>query len=77
MVSAFFHSADFTFVCPTELEDLADNYEEFLKLGVKSSVSTDSHWTIKHGMKNQMRSVKLNLLWSVMINSNFQNNSRF
>ena len=23
----FFYPADFTFVCPTELEDLADNYE--------------------------------------------------
>ena len=24
-----FYPADFTFVCPTELEDLADNYAEF------------------------------------------------
>ena len=30
----FFYPADFTFVCPTELEDLADNYEAFQKLGV-------------------------------------------
>src|ERR1700744_1903941 len=29
----FFYPADFTFVCPTELEDLADNYAEFQKLG--------------------------------------------
>ncbi|MGA8786559.1 MAG: redoxin domain-containing protein, partial [Polaromonas sp.] len=29
-----FYPADFTFVCPTELEDLADNYAEFQKLGV-------------------------------------------
>ena len=44
----FFYPADFTFVCPTELEDLANNYEEFLKLGVEVfSVSTDSHWTHK------------------------------
>jgi len=31
----FFYPADFTFVCPTELEDLADNYAEFQKLGVE------------------------------------------
>ena len=29
----FFYPADFTFVCPTELGDLADNYEEFKKFG--------------------------------------------
>jgi alkyl hydroperoxide reductase subunit AhpC len=28
-----FYPADFTFVCPTELGDLADNYAEFEKLG--------------------------------------------
>ena len=44
----FFYPADFTFVCPTELEDLASNYDHFLKLGVEIySVSTDSHWTHK------------------------------
>ena len=26
----FFYPADFTFICPTELEDLADNYDTFL-----------------------------------------------
>lgn len=31
----FFYPADFTFVCPTELEDLADNYAAFQKLGVE------------------------------------------
>src|SRR3546814_8775343 len=30
-----FYPADFTFVCPTELEDLAVNYDEFKKLGVE------------------------------------------
>jgi peroxiredoxin (alkyl hydroperoxide reductase subunit C) len=41
----FFYPADFTFVCPTELEDLADNYAEFQKLGVEIySVSTDTHF---------------------------------
>ncbi|AOX20320.1 alkyl hydroperoxide reductase subunit C [Kozakia baliensis] len=44
----FFYPADFTFVCPTELEDLADNYETFQKLGVEIySVSTDKHFTHK------------------------------
>ena len=44
----FFYPADFTFVCPTELGDLADHYEEFQKLGVEIySVSTDTHFTHK------------------------------
>ena len=44
----FFYPADFTFVCPTELGDLADNYEEFNRLGVEVySVSTDTHFTHK------------------------------
>src|SRR5690554_1496368 len=43
-----FYPADFTFVCPTELEDLADHYEEFQKLGVEVySVSTDTHFSHK------------------------------
>jgi NADH-dependent peroxiredoxin subunit C len=44
----FFYPADFTFVCPTELGDLADNYEEFKRLGVEIySVSTDTHFVHK------------------------------
>ena len=44
----FFYPVDFTFVCPTELGDLADNYAEFQKLGVEIySVSTDTHFTHK------------------------------
>ncbi|MDX9875328.1 MAG: alkyl hydroperoxide reductase subunit C [Spongiibacteraceae bacterium] len=44
----FFYPADFTFVCPTELGDVADHYEEFQKLGVEIySVSTDTHFTHK------------------------------
>ncbi len=43
-----FYPADFTFVCPTELEDLADHYAEFQKLGVEVyGVSTDSHFSHK------------------------------
>ena len=44
----FFYPADFTFVCPTELGDLADNYVEFQRLGVEVyGVSTDTHFTHK------------------------------
>jgi peroxiredoxin (alkyl hydroperoxide reductase subunit C) len=43
-----FYPADFTFVCPTELEDLADNYDAFKKLGVEIyGVSTDTHFSHK------------------------------
>src|SRR3546814_18198755 len=43
-----FYPADFTFVCPTELEDLADHYAEFQKLGVEVyRVSTDTHFAHK------------------------------
>ena len=44
----FFYPADFTFVCPTELGDMADLYAEYQKLGVEVySVSTDTHFTHK------------------------------
>lgn len=44
----FFYPADFSFVCPTELEDLANHYEELQKLGVEVySVSTDTHFVHK------------------------------
>jgi peroxiredoxin (alkyl hydroperoxide reductase subunit C) len=44
----FFYPADFTFVCPTELGDLADHYEEFQKRDVEIyAVSTDTHFTHK------------------------------
>jgi peroxiredoxin (alkyl hydroperoxide reductase subunit C) len=44
----FFYPADFTFVCPTELGDLADFYPQLAKLGVEVySVSTDTHFTHK------------------------------
>jgi len=38
-----FYPADFTFICPTELEDAANHYEDFKKLGAEIlSVSTDT-----------------------------------
>ncbi|MCK9471850.1 MAG: alkyl hydroperoxide reductase subunit C [Bacilli bacterium] len=43
-----FYPADFTFVCPTELEDLQNEYATLQKLGVEVySVSTDTHFTHK------------------------------
>ena len=44
----FFYPADFTFVCPTELEDLANKYADFQKEGAEIySVSTDTHFVHK------------------------------
>ena len=46
----FFYPADFTFVCPTELEDLADHYDALKGMGVDvDSVSTDTKCSIKAG----------------------------
>ena len=43
-----FYPADFTFVCPTELEDLQDQYATLKSLGVEVyTVSTDTHFTHK------------------------------
>ena len=43
-----FYPADFTFVCPTELEDLQEQYHELKSLGVDVfSCSTDTHFTHK------------------------------
>ena len=46
----FFYPADFTFVCPTELEDLANKYEDFKKINCEIySVSCDTHFVHKAG----------------------------
>ena len=43
-----FYPADFTFVCPTELGELADNYAKFQEIGCEVySVSTDTHFVHK------------------------------
>ncbi|MBR1374844.1 MAG: peroxiredoxin [Cardiobacteriaceae bacterium] len=43
-----FYPADFTFVCPTELEDLAKHYAEFQALNAEVyAVSCDTHFTHK------------------------------
>ena len=44
----FFYPADFTFVCPTELEDLANLYDKFQAIGCEIySVSCDTHFVHK------------------------------
>ena len=60
-----FYPADFTFVCPTELGDLADNYADFKKLGVEIyGVSTDTHFTHKawHDTSETIRKVQYPLI---------------
>ncbi len=57
----FFYPADFTFVCPTELGDMADKYSEFQKMGVEIySVSTDTHFTHKawHDTSETIKKIK-------------------
>ena len=44
----FFYPADFTFVCPTELENLGEQYDMLQKMGVEVyAVSTDTHFSHK------------------------------
>ena len=61
----FFYPADFTFVCPTELVDVAEKYEELKKMGVEVySVSTDKHFTHKawHDASESIRKIKYPML---------------
>jgi len=47
-VAFVFYPADFTFVCPTELGDVAEHYSKLQEMGVEVySVSTDTHFTHK------------------------------
>lgn len=60
-----FYPADFTFVCPTELGDLADNYAAFKKLGVEIyGVSTDTHFSHKawHDTSDTIKKVQYPLV---------------
>ena len=61
----FFYPADFTFVCPTELEDLANKYEEFKGIGCEIySVSCDSHFVHKawHDASKTIKKIKYPML---------------
>jgi peroxiredoxin (alkyl hydroperoxide reductase subunit C) len=60
-----FYPADFTFVCPTELEDLANQYETFKQLGVEVyGISTDTHFAHKawHDTSEAIKKVKYPLI---------------
>lgn len=64
-VVLFFYPADFTFVCPTELGELADHYEEFKKLGAEIiSVSTDTWFVHKawHDNSETIKKIKFPML---------------
>ncbi len=60
-----FYPADFTFVCPTELGDIADKYEELQSRGVEVfSVSTDTHFTHKawHDSSETINKIKFAMI---------------
>lgn len=61
----FFYPADFTFVCPTELLDMAENYDKFRELGAEVyAVSTDTQFTHKawHDSSESISKVKFPML---------------
>lgn len=61
----FFYPADFTFVCPTELEDLANKYEEFKGIGCEIySVSCDTHFVHKawHDASDRIKKINYPML---------------
>jgi NADH-dependent peroxiredoxin subunit C len=74
----FFYPADFTFVCPTELGDVADHYAEFQKLGVEIySVSTDTHFTHKawHDTSDTIKKIQYTMIGDPTgtVTRNFEN----
>ncbi len=61
----FFYPADFTFVCPTELGDMADNYAKLQEMGVEVySVSTDTHFVHKawHDASDTIKKINFPML---------------
>ena len=60
-----FYPADFTFICPTELGDLADKYEQFKEIGVEIlSISTDTVFVHKawHDTSETIAKIKFPML---------------
>jgi len=60
-----FYPADFTFICPTELADLADLYDKFKEIGCEVySVSTDTHFVHKawHDASDTIKKIKYPML---------------
>ena len=65
LVVLFFYPADFTFVCPTELGEMADKYPELQKMGVEViSVSTDTGFAHKawHDNSETIKKIKFPML---------------
>ncbi len=61
----FFYPADFTFVCPTELVDLAEKYDKFRDIGCEIySVSTDTHFVHKawHDTSDSIKKINYPML---------------
>lgn len=61
----FFYPADFSFVCPTELADLADNYDQFKEIGCEIySVSRDTHFVHKawHDASDTIKKIQFPML---------------
>ena len=74
----FFYPGDFTFVCPTELGDLAEHYDELQAIGVEVySVSTDSHFVHKawHDDSEEVGKVRYTMLGDSngILTNNFEN----
>jgi peroxiredoxin (alkyl hydroperoxide reductase subunit C) len=64
-VVLFFYPADFTFVCPTELGELADHYDQFKKLNTEVlSVSVDTSFVHKawHDESNTIKKIKFPMI---------------
>ena len=61
----FFYPADFTFVCPTELVDLAEKYDQLKADGVEVfSVSCDTHFVHKawHDASPRIKNIEYTML---------------
>jgi peroxiredoxin (alkyl hydroperoxide reductase subunit C) len=61
----FFYPADFTFVCPTELEDLANKHNDFKAIGCEIySVSCDTHFVHKawHDISKTIQKIRYPML---------------
>ena len=74
----FFYPADFTFVCPTELEDLADKYEDFKKAGCEITVyPVIPILFTKHGMMLQRQLKRLSTPCLRILRERWQEASMF
>jgi peroxiredoxin (alkyl hydroperoxide reductase subunit C) len=64
-VILFFYPADFSFICPTELKELAKNYDTIKKLGAEIiSVSTDTVYVHKawHDNSESIKQIRFPML---------------